>query len=58
LVLKNLDTKSFLFKDIVLRVSGWQLKIGQGIKRLLPVVLALTGHPINLLKISLGREAY
>jgi hypothetical protein len=54
LVLKNLDTKSFLFKDIVLGVSGWQLKIGQGIKRLLPVVLALTGHPINVLKISLG----
>jgi hypothetical protein len=38
MVPKSLDTKSFLFKDAVLKSSGWQQRIGQGIKRLLPAV--------------------
>jgi hypothetical protein len=47
MIFEILDTKSFKFDDIVPRVSGWQTQISQGIKRLLPIVFILTGHPIN-----------
>ena len=47
MIFEILNTKSFKFDDIVPRVGGWQCRISQGIKRLLPIVFILTGHPIN-----------
>lgn len=41
----NLDTKSFLFKNIVLEVSGWKHRISQRINDFASGSV-LTGHPL------------
>jgi hypothetical protein len=45
MIFGNLDAKRFKYRDVVLRVGGWQNRVRQGIERLLPAIFVLPVHP-------------
>jgi hypothetical protein len=56
MIFGNLDTKSYKYKAILQEMRGWQNRVRQGIKRLLPDFFVLPGHPLKALRDVLRAE--